>query len=125
METMKISATKLTPEINLDPESNTFVFSGKSMPENTVEFYDPVLDWIKAYLEEGPQTFTINIYLPFCSSSSSRILFDLFDMLDAAKDGEHSMTINWQYKENDEATLESGEEFQEDFENLNINLVKV
>jgi hypothetical protein len=48
---------------------------------------------------------------------------DFFDLLDEAADEEKHITVNWMYDEEDDSTLEAGEEFQEDLETLTFNFV--
>ena len=47
MEKLIIEETEDTPEIILDPEQNIFKISKISVPENALDFYKPVLEWIK------------------------------------------------------------------------------
>ena len=59
----------------------------------------------------------------YFNSSSSKLFFDLFDLLEENND-ENGIEINWIYDEENESALEAGEDFIEDFENLKINLVQ-
>jgi len=124
MENLKISATKYTPEIDFNFESNSLKIVGKSTPENTFEFFEPVKNWLNSYFE-APKETVITFNVPYFNSSSSRIMYDLFDIFLNAQESGSTITINWEYGENNENGEESGEEFQEDFEDLNINLVVV
>jgi len=124
MELFNIEATKHTPEIVLNPESGVMQISGKSYPENTFEFYKPMMDWFEEYFKSGAKDVTvINIEITYFNSSSSKLLFDFFDLLDAQKE-HHSIEINWIYDVENESAEEAGEDFIEDFEDLNINLVE-
>ncbi|QTA91513.1 DUF1987 domain-containing protein [Desulfonema magnum] len=126
MENLKIGATKYTPEISFDCEKNILDIIGESYPENIAEFYAPVFKWLEQYIEQlkNDQNVTINMELIYFNSSSSKVLLDFLDILEqAVKNGKH-IAVNWIYEEEDEDTLEFGEEFQEDFEILDINLVQ-
>jgi len=125
MENLKIGATKYTPEIIFDCERDILEIRGKSYPENTAEFYTPVFAWLENYIARlGDRQATLNVELLYFNSSSSKILLDFFDILEsAAKDGKN-IVINWIYEEDDEDTLEFGEEFQEEFESLNFCLIQ-
>ena len=52
MEKFIREETEDTPEIIFDPENGVFKISKISVPENALEFYAPVLEWIKQYSEE-------------------------------------------------------------------------
>lgn len=120
MENLIIEETKYTPTINLDV-NGTVSIVGKSYPENTFEFYAPVMEWLSAYFEEGNKKLTLNMEVTYFNSSSSKLFFDMFDLLDENNSDE--LVINWIYDEDNESALEAGEDFKDDFENLTINFV--
>lgn len=123
MENLKIEASKYTPEIILDKDSGTISIIGKSYPENTFEFYEPVIQWIENYFKSTTNKKTIlNLEIIYFNSSSSKLFFDLFDLVEEQKDN-FDIEINWIYDEENESALEAGEDFKEDFEELNFNLV--
>jgi hypothetical protein len=123
MENLHIEATKYTPKITLDADKGLIEIKGKSYPENTFEFYAPMMKWIEEYFEGNAQEKTIvNMEIIYFNSSSSKLFFDFFDLLDEAKD-EHEIVINWIYDEENESAEEAGEDFIEDFEDLDIKLV--
>ncbi len=122
MENLNIEATKYTPVINLDT-NGTISMVGKSYPENTFEFYAPMMDWVKVYFETTAiDVTTVNLEITYFNSSSSKLFFDFFDLLEE-NNGEHKIEINWIFDEENESAEEAGEDFIEDFEDLNIKLV--
>ena len=122
MENLNIEETKYTPKITLDP-SGTISLEGKSYPENTFEFYTPMMDWIKEYFETTPaDVTTINMEITYFNSSSSKLFFDFFDLLEENSDN-NTIKINWIFDEENESAEEAGEDFIEDFEGLDIKLV--
>ena len=122
MENLNIAETKYTPVINLDV-NGTISMVGKSYPENTFEFYAPMMDWVKEYFEtSAKETTTVNLEITYFNSSSSKLFFDFFDLLEDNND-DHDIAINWIYDEENESAEEAGEDFIEDFEDLNIELV--
>ena len=56
------------------------------------------------------------------NSSSMKFYFDLFESLEEFAQAGNYVEIQWFYHKDDDMTLEAGEEFQEDYENLNIVL---
>jgi len=123
MENFKMEASKYTPEIVLDADKGLISIAGKSYPENTFEFYKPMMDWVQEYFQCCAKEKTVvNMEIIYFNSSSSKLFFDFFDLLDEAKD-EHSIEVNWIYDEENESALEAGEDFMEDFDDLHINLV--
>ncbi len=124
MENLKIEETKYTPSINLDAQKGLFELVGKSYPENTFEFYKPMMDWVEEYFESNAQEKTVvNLEIIYFNSSSSKLFFDFFDLIEEASE-DNSIEINWIYDEENESALEAGEDFKEDFEELTFNLVQ-
>ena len=122
MENLRLEVTKYTPEINLSIDG-TISLVGKSYPENTFEFYAPMMKWLEEYFEGTPASTTIiNMEIIYFNSSSSKLFFDFFDLLEE-NSTENSIEINWIYDEENESAEEAGEDFIEDFEDLNIKLV--
>lgn len=125
MENLVIAKTESTPEIHFDASTGNLALSGESYPENPSEFYTPVFDWIKAYLSDDEAApVTVNIEILYFNSSSSKALMNLFDLLDAAAEGGKNITVNWIYDVDNESSLEYGEEFKEDLDELTFNLVE-
>jgi len=122
MESLHIKATQYTPEIILDL-NGTITMTGKSYPENTFEFYKPVMEWLEEYFEENKSnTITVNLEIIYFNSSSSKLFFDFFDLLDENRKG-RELIVNWIYDEENESAEEAGEDFVEDFADLHIQLV--
>ncbi len=125
MEKLIIGATNYTPEICLDPDSSRISVKGKSYPENTAEFYSPVLNWLENYLDNAhSDSLTISFDVSYFNSSSSKVFLDLFDMFEAEADKGKTIIVNWIYDKNDKDNLEFGEEFQEDYATLKFNLIQ-
>ena len=122
MENLHIESTKYTPEINLDAEKGLIQIKGKSYPENTFEFYAPVIEWVKKYFENPKEETIVEMEIIYFNSSSSKLFFDLFDILDEKKD-EHKIIIKWIYDKENENAEEAGVDFIEDFEDLDIRLI--
>ncbi|MBF0336669.1 MAG: DUF1987 domain-containing protein [Nitrospirae bacterium] len=124
MDNLYIEATKVSPRISFDAGRAVMEISGKSYPENTFDFYGPVMAWLKSYFEQAPTTKTVfNLTITYFNSSSSKLLYDMFDLLEEAQDSGHEIEINWIHDKENESAEESGMDFKEDFESLRFNLV--
>jgi len=125
MENLHTEATKYTPEINLDAQKGLLSFSGKSYPENTFDFYRSTMEWLNRYFAEETQEKTvIEMDIIYFNSSSSKLFFDLFDILEEAHEDGKDITVRWLYDAENENALEAGEDFKEDFESLDFNLIE-
>jgi len=123
MNDLNIESTKYTPQIVTNLQNGTIDIIGKSYPENTFEFYRPLMDWIEEYFKSPNSKTTVNMEIIYFNSSSSKLLFDLFDLLEEHRDLS-GIIINWIYDSENESAVEAGEDFIEDFEDLNIVLVE-
>jgi len=122
MENLNIAETKYTPEITMN-SNGTIAMVGKSYPENTFEFYAPVMEWLEKYFKtEAQELTTVNLEITYFNSSSSKLFFDFFDLLEENNE-DYTIKINWIYDKDNESAEEAGEDFIEDFEDLDIALV--
>lgn len=111
MDPIKIEGTPKTPTVNFDASSGVLEIKGRSIPENAVEFYKPLVDWIGTYGDNAQGTTAVNIQLEYFNTSSSKCILDVFKKLESIN-GKTSITINWHYEEDDEDMLEAGEDYQ-------------
>ncbi len=112
MEPIIIEGTPKTPSVNFDPQKGTIEISGRSIPENSIEFYKPLIDWLDQYLN-GPAKLTeVKIQLEYFNTSSSKCILDVFKKLEAIYKSGNEVVINWFYEEDDEDMLEAGEDYQ-------------
>ena len=109
MNNLNLEGTAKTPTVEFNT-SGELLIKGRSIPENSIEFYKPLIDWISAY-KEGPQSETkVNIQLEYFNTSSSKCILDVFKKLETL--GNSNVIVNWYYEEDDEDMLEAGEDYQ-------------
>ncbi len=124
MEDLQIKATKYTPEIDFNATNRVLEIKGKSYPENTFEYYKPINAWVQEYFASVDDEETlVNLDLEYLNSSSSKAYFDFFELLDLAREEGKSVVVKWIYDEENDIAEETGEDFIDDFEGLNIELV--
>jgi hypothetical protein len=113
MDVIKIKGTDDTPNVILDAENNIIEFSGRSLPEDVVTFYAPVIQWIEEYAKKPNAKTNIIFRLEYFNTASSKILLDiLLKFEDILNDGQE-VVVSWYYQEDDEDMLEAGEEYSE------------
>ena len=113
MEPLKIEKGVDTPEIILDAQNNLFSICGRSYPEDTKEFFTPVIDWMEKYIQSPNEETVFTFKLQYFNSSSYKPIFDILSKLEAVKEKGKSVKVNWQYKKADHDMQEAGEEFAE------------
>jgi len=113
METLTIEMTPKTPLIHFNAGDGVLEFQGRSIPENSIEFYAPVFDWMDKYSVNPRKETSVKIQLEYFNTSSSKCLLDIFKKLqNLHKDGTSKVTVTWFYEEDDEDMLEAGEDYQ-------------
>lgn len=124
MEKVTIEKTDTTPYISIDIENSIIDIFGKSFPENAYSFYEPVLNNFKEIFSNDIN-IKINIELLYLNSSSLKIFFDIFDIWENNILTKNSnIEIFWIYDVENDIAQEMGEDFIEDFKDLNISLVE-
>ena len=116
MEHLQIEATKDTPSVDFNPETGVMALEGESYPENPIDFFSPVLNWVKQYIEEINGALTFNIKVSYINTSSSKCMLDLLEILESYYESGGEVMVNWYYEEDDEDMEETGEELCEDLE---------
>lgn len=109
---MNIEGTPKTPSITLNPESGIIEIKGRSIPENSIEFYKPIVDWLEDYAKAPKEKTVVNIQLEYFNTSSSKCILDVFKKLENLKKGKNDIVVNWYYEEDDEDMLEAGEDYE-------------
>lgn len=101
-----------TPAVNFDSASGKLELKGRSIPENSVEFYKPLNDWIDVYGSNPcPQTI-VDIKLEYFNTSSSKCILDLFKKLEKISQKGTEVHVNWYFEQDDEDMEEAGEDYQ-------------
>ena len=85
---------------------------GRSIPENSIEFYKPLVDALDKYAGSAKPATTVNVQLEYFNTSSSKCILDVFKKLESINKSGSAVTINWHYEEDDEDMLEAGEDYQ-------------
>ncbi len=108
MNNLNLEGTAKTPTINFNSNGELLI-KGRSIPENSVEFYKPVIDWLTEY-NNSPQAETkVKVQLEYFNTSSSKCILDVFKKLESLENT--NLSIAWYYEEDDEDMLEAGEDY--------------
>jgi len=111
MDAINIDGTPKTPNVKFDAQSGMIEIKGRSIPENSVEFYKPLVDWLEEYSANPKDQTVVNIQLEYFNTSSSKCILDVFKKLEVVN-ANKSVVVNWYYEEDDEDMLEAGEDYE-------------
>ena len=109
MEILRIEETDDTPRIIFDKENGIFEISGRSLPEDCVEFYKPVLKWIEHFRKEPNAASEFVFKLEYINTASSKLIQDILSALESIK----GIKILWYFRKDDEDMEQTGQEFSE------------
>ena len=112
MDVINIEPSQKTPKVVFDKENGVLLIEGRSIPENSTEFYKPIYNWLDEYAENSnPETkFTFN--LAYFNTSSSKCILDILRKLEKIQDNGSKVKVIWCYEEDDEDMMEAGEDYQ-------------
>ena len=112
MEDLAIMGTPKTPAVRSDSIQGLLEITGRSNPENTIEVFKPIVNWVEEYVQNPGDKTTVNIQLEHFNTSSSKSLIGILKRLEAIKKEGRDIIINWYYDADDEDILEAGENFE-------------
>lgn len=115
--------TTSTPFVLIDEEKNYMKFTGRSFQEGIIEFFEPIIKWLETYVTTDFETFTFDCGMDYFNSSTVKILSIILKMLDQCAGDGHRVIVNWITADDNDIIIECGEDFEEDIENLEFNMV--
>ncbi|MCE9539487.1 MAG: DUF1987 domain-containing protein [Bacteroidetes bacterium] len=108
-----IEETNDTPKIILDKLNGVFEISGRSLPENAVKFYSPVLKWMEEYIVTPNQATHFEFKLDYFNSASTKKLFEVITILEKLSSNSLPVTVIWYHTKDDELIRNRGLEIKE------------
>jgi len=125
MEHLQIAGSKQSPLVDFNPETGEMELSGRSIPENSYEFYNPLLEWISNYAKNPKELTVLKVYLEYFNTSSSKYILEVLKRLkEILKNDNASVKVLWCYDEDDEEMMETGEDY-EDVTNLEFDYKEI
>lgn len=113
MKNFYLEATPKTPKLSFEYSTGYFEISGRSIPENSLEFYKPLMEWLDTYSSSPHKDTKMTIRLEYFNTSSSKCLVEIFRKLEKIHKDGNITKVEWYYDEEDEDMQESGEDFRE------------
>jgi len=110
LEPLYIPETRDTPRIQFDPEKGIFEISKLSLPEDAIEFYRPVIEWLKKYMENPNPETVFDFKIEYFNTASSKQLIQILLLLEQLNK-KSKVKVRWHYKDIDEDMKELGEEY--------------
>lgn len=117
MNNILIEKTGNSPAIQADWAAGLLAMQGDSYPENSFEFFQPLIDWVEAYLHHLPtHSLQLELELVYLNTSSIRALMDILDLLETAwTRTQAKVGVRWRYDSGNERVGDLAREFSEDW----------
>jgi hypothetical protein len=94
LQSLLIKQTLKTPLIELNQLTGELLFSGRSIPENAGNLYEPALDWVSKYIQDARQTTNLIMNLEYFNTSSSLWLVRILKLLIKIREPESVLIIH-------------------------------
>lgn len=114
LHAINIDASKTTPAVAASPTTGLFTMTGDSYPENSYEFFGPLIEWLESYLDQADAGLRLELKIVYMNTSSVKAMMDIFDLLEDAHNQGKRIGVAWYYDPRNERVVEMIEEFKED-----------
>lgn len=99
------------PTVILDRDNNIFEMSGRSLPEDSIKFYKPILQWLDEYEKNPlPKTEFVFRMTYFNTATAKQILEMLIRLEDIYANG-NEVRVSWLYPAGDGDMEDAGMEY--------------
>lgn len=101
------------PVVKLSKSKNIFEISGKSLPEDVTEFYQPIIDWFSMYALNPNEKTVVDFKLEYLNSGSSKMIFSILQKLQEIHFDGKEVLARWHYQSEDEDLRDEGKGYLE------------
>lgn len=122
MDILKIEKRIDSPMVIADGEKGYFEVTGKSLPEDAIEFYKPLEKYVQAYVTAPKPKTTINLKLEYLNTSSSKKLLDIVGYFEQLPAQGYEVELNWHHRDDDQDMIDEGVEFAH-MTSLKVNFI--
>jgi hypothetical protein len=112
MDIISIPSTSKTPAIKFDAQKGLIEIKGRSIPENSAEFYKPLIESLNKYSPSPGLTVQADIFLEFFNTISSKCVLDILRRLETIHIKGNKVVIKWYFEQDDKDMQEAGVDFQ-------------
>jgi hypothetical protein len=122
MDRVVIEGTDQSPKVELS--EGEILIEGKCYPENTFEFFEPIISWLEEYFgQDSIDATTFSFKLKYFNSATTQVIFDILDIIEENDQTKESVQIKWFYEEENGGSYEDYEDYADEFPDLNIEAV--
>jgi hypothetical protein len=71
LKNLFIESKEKTPQVDFNFLTGELILSGKSIPENATEIYEPLFNWVNEYTKNAKQTTNLRLNLEYFNTATS------------------------------------------------------
>ena len=109
MEDLLIEGTEETPSVHLQV-GGELSLTGRSYPEDALEFYSPVLSWLDEYQKRPADLTEATFNISYFNSSSTILLLKILTSLSVMHQSDHKVRVIWMHDNGDTLMADKAEE---------------
>ena len=113
MKDLQINNTPKTPEVNFNLKSGVFSISGVSVPENSMEFYETIINYLTEYVSSSSSKMKFVFKLSYVNTSSIQFIYDILMISNEANNKFKNIEVDWYYMKDDDDMMQMGEDFND------------
>jgi hypothetical protein len=111
MNPLNLQPTDDTPNVSFNYNNSSFEISGRSLPEDSISFYTPVIEWLKNYVLSPSEESNFVFHFEYVSTSSTKQIMKLIIMIDELTKT-NKTNVYWKYDKDDDDMLQTGKRLQ-------------
>jgi hypothetical protein len=112
MEDLILSGTEKTPNVSFNYNDGNLELRGRSIPENSLEFYDVIFNWVDNYANDPKSETHLHLKFEYFNTSSSKCILDLMKKLERMHGSKTQAKISWYFESDDEDMQEAGDDYK-------------
>ncbi len=98
------------PSVDFSVETGICSISGESYMENPSEFYEPIVKWLKEYLQTCSSPLQFNIKMSFFNTRTSRYLAQIMSIFKNFRDQGKEVLVYFYHEKDDDEMKEEAED---------------
>lgn len=113
MQKYELKQSSKSPQVLLDPDEGEMFLGGRSIPDNALDLFGPMLDWASKYVENPQKITKITFDFEYYNTASSKSILEFLLIMNELQKKYCEIKVYWHYKEDDDDMMEEGEVYSD------------
>ncbi len=107
----QIEGNTSRPTVLFNASTGQFRMTGRSILENSIRFYEPLIKWIDDYIKNPAEKTEFHMELEYFNTSTSKYLLQILQQFEFMFERGNDVTVVWYFA--DEDMQELGNDYQQ------------